>query len=143
MRHKSRDKRLGRSSAHLKAMQASLVCNLIAEKRIKTTLIKAKLVRRLAEKMVTLGRQGTLAARRRAAGILPRKKQVAELFDGLAPQFGARQGGYTRIVKLGRRASDGAEMAVLEWVDIPIPNKKKKKKEKSEKPEKAVAAAAA
>jgi len=111
-------------------MLASLVCNLIEEKRIKTTLAKAKQGRSLAEKMVTLGRKGTLAARRRAIAKLSQGKRVAKLFDEIIPQFDGRSGGYTRIVKLGRRGSDGSEMAVLEWIGILPPEKKKKKTDK-------------
>lgn len=128
VRHKKKDRKLGRSTSHRKAMMAAMVCNLIEEKRIKTTLPKAKEVRSVAEKMVTLGRKGTLAARRDAIARIRRKKYVAKLFDEIVPQFADRQGGYTRVIKLGRRRSDGSEMALLEWVGITVPNKKKKKK---------------
>lgn len=130
MRHGKRSKKLGRSSAHRRAMLASLVGALIGEKRIETTLAKAKEARRLAEKMVTLGRRGTLAARRRAVSVLRREDRVATLFGEIAPQFGERQGGYTRVIRLGRRRrGDGSERAVLEWVGIaPAPRKKRKKK---------------
>ncbi|MBT3294142.1 MAG: 50S ribosomal protein L17 [Verrucomicrobia bacterium] len=126
MRHKVRDKKLGRSSSHRKALMASLVCHLIEEKRIKTTLMKAKEARRVAEKMVTLGLKGTLAARRQAISILRRPERVATLFDDVAPQFKERPGGYTRITKLGQRRSDGSEMAILEWVGVAVPDKKRK-----------------
>jgi large subunit ribosomal protein L17 len=126
MRHQVRDKKLGRSSSHRKALMASLVCHLIEEKRIKTTLMKAKESRRVAEKMVTLGLKGTLAARRQAISTLRRPERVATLFDEVAPQFKDRPGGYTRITKLGQRRSDGSEMAILEWVDVEAPDKTRK-----------------
>jgi len=129
MRHRMNDTKLGRSSAHRKALLASLVCGLIEEKRIKTTLPKARLARSMAEKMVTLALKGTLAARRQAIAALRRPERVAELFDQVAPGFKDRNGGYTRIVKLGPRAGDCAEMALLEWVGTAAPEKKKKKAE--------------
>jgi large subunit ribosomal protein L17 len=126
MRHQVRDKKLGRSSSHRKALMASLVCHLIEEKRIKTTLMKAKEARRVAEKMITLGLKGTLAARRQAIATLRRPERVATLFDEVAPQFKDRPGGYTRITKLGQRRSDGSEMAILEWVGVEAPDKTRK-----------------
>ena len=128
MRHRKKTIKLGRTSAHRDALLASLVCNLILDRRIQTTLAKAKAARSLAEKMVTLGKRGTLAARRRAVAKLRRKDRVAILFSGIAPAFKDRQGGYTRIIKLGRRLGDNAEVALLEWVDYtPAPARKKKK----------------
>ncbi|MBN1558172.1 MAG: 50S ribosomal protein L17 [Lentisphaerae bacterium] len=125
------DKKLGRSAAHREALMASLVCNLIERKRIRTTLVKAKQARRVAERMVTLGKRGTLAARRRAAAVLHNPEAVRALFADVAPRFEERAGGYTRIVKLGRRNGDGAETAVLEWVgaEPPAPRKKRKQAE--------------
>ena len=110
---------------------ASLVCHLIDHKRIKTTLAKAKAARVLAERMVTLGKKAmldensSLAFRRQAISSLRQKKAVSELFDVVAPAFKDRAGGYTRISKLGRRSSDSSEMAILEWVDIVAPSRKK------------------
>jgi large subunit ribosomal protein L17 len=127
MRHRSGYKKLGRSSAHRSAMLAAVVCSLIEEKRVTTTLTKAKEARRLAERMVTLGRKGTLAARRQALATLHRETPVSALFDDISPRFEGRNGGYTRVVKLRRRSSDSSEMAILEWVDMEIPDKKKKK----------------
>lgn len=121
MRHKSRISKLGRSSAHQEALAASLVCNLISCKRITTTLPKAKVARSLAEKMVTLGRRDNLAARRRALSVLGQEGAVHELFATIVPQMEGRPGGYTRILKLGRRASDSSEMAILEWVAPDVP----------------------
>lgn len=141
MRHRRKSVRLGRKAPHRKELLASLVCNLIEEKRIKTTLAKAKLMRSLAEKMVTIGRAGTLAARRRAISILRQEKCVTKLLNDIVPEFSGRQGGYTRILKLGRRISDGSEMALVEWVGI-APADKKKKTRKLDEQTKAAAAKA-
>ena len=114
-------------------MLASLVCGLIKEKRIRTTLAKAKETRRMAERMVTVGRTAAqpgraLAARRRAIALLRHEEPVRRLLEDIVPKFEGRNGGYTRILKLGRRRSDGAEMALLEWVGIEVPDKRRKKK---------------
>lgn len=137
MRHRKKTLKLGRNSAHLKALLASLVCNLIDRERITTTLAKAKAARSMAEKMITLGRQGTLAARRRAISKLRQEKHVAKLFKDIVPRFDGRKGGYTRIVKMGRRMSDSSEMAILEWIGVAPPVRKKKKSEEKAKAEKA------
>lgn len=130
MRHKKDYKKLGRSSAHVKATISSLVCNLIEQKRVKTTLSKAKLAGRMAEKMVTLGRKGDLAARRLVISRLSTRPSVVPvLFNEIVPSMDGRKGGYTRVVKLGKRISDSSEMAVLEWVGVAVPDKRKKKKE--------------
>lgn len=123
MRHRRADTRLGRKSAHRKALLAALVCGLISRKRITTTLQKAKLARSAADKIVTLGRRGTLDARRQVTAALQQTLCVRELFDTIVPQLKDRQGGYTRIIKLGHRGGDGAEMALLEWVDVAAPVK--------------------
>ncbi|WP_372796202.1 50S ribosomal protein L17 [Pontiella sp.] len=117
MRHRKKTVKLGRTSAHRNELLANLVCALIDNKRIKTTAPKAKAARSLAEKMVTLGKKGTLAARRQAIATLKNEKSVKELFEAVAPTFESRNGGYTRIIKLGRRISDSSEMVILEWVD--------------------------
>ena len=117
MRHRKKTVKLGRTSAHRNELLANLVCALIDNKRIKTTHPKAKAARSLAEKMVTLGKKGTLAARRQAISTLKQTDSVKELFESVAPAFADRAGGYTRIVKLGRRISDSSEMVLLEWVD--------------------------
>jgi large subunit ribosomal protein L17 len=117
MRHRKKTVKLGRTSAHRNELLANLVCALIDNKRIKTTGPKAKAARCLADKMVTLGKKGTLAARRQAISTLKNEKSVKELFDTVAPCFESRTGGYTRIIKLGRRISDGSEMVLLEWSD--------------------------
>jgi large subunit ribosomal protein L17 len=117
MRHQKKTLKLGRTAAHRKALLANQVCSLIVHRRIKTTLAKAKAVRPLAERMVTLGKNGSLHARRNALSILRQKDAVKKLFDDIAQKSTNRNGGYTRIVKLGRRKSDSAPMAFLEWVD--------------------------
>jgi len=137
MRHLKRTAKLGRTSEHRNAMLVNLVSSLIKHKRVTTTLAKAKAARSVAEKMVTLGKKGTLHARRLAAARLraqgrsleqskeERKKWrqkedvVHILFDQIAPVFKDRNGGYTRIVKLGERRGDVAKMAILEWVEVP------------------------
>ncbi len=120
MRHRKKTVKLGRTTAHRDAMLANQVCSLIEHHRIKTTLAKAKAVRPLAEKMVTLGKRGDLHARRLAAGELGQKDAVKKLFSEIAPRAAARKGGYTRIIKLGPRASDSAPMAYIEWVDTVV-----------------------
>lgn len=119
MRHQKKTVKLGRSSSHRDALLANQVCSLIEHKRIKTTLAKAKAVRPLAEKMVTLGKRGDLHARRTAISYLHQKDIVKRLFDVIAPAASDRKGGYTRIIKLGPRQSDSALMAYIEWVDVP------------------------
>jgi large subunit ribosomal protein L17 len=133
MRHRKKTIKLGRTSEHRDALLASLVCNLITYKRITTTVAKAKAARPFAEKMVTLAKGGTLADRRRAISRLRRKDCVAALFSSVAPAFADRFGGYTRIVRIGRRPSDSSEMAILEWVNyVPTPPKKRRKKGEKE-----------
>src|ERR1700675_4274829 len=117
MRHQKKTVRLGRKAEHRKALLANQVCSLIEHRRIKTTLAKAKAVRPIAEKMVTLGKNGSLHARRTAFATLRQKNAVKKLFADIAPRSTDRNGGYTRIVKLGRRKSDSAPMAFIEWVD--------------------------
>ena len=107
-------------------MLAQLVCCLIEEKRIETTMARARAVRSLAEKMVTLARRGGLAARRKAIATLRRPPMVKALFEQIAPQCQDRSGGYTRIIKCGARRGDNAPMAILEWVSIAPVDKKKK-----------------
>ena len=120
MRHQKRTLKLGRTASHRKALLANQVCSLIEHQRIKTTLAKAKAVRPLAEKMVTLGKKGSLHARRTALATLRQKEAVRKLFDDIAPRAAERKGGYTRIVKLGARKSDSAPVAFIEWVDTPL-----------------------
>ena len=131
MRHRKNTVKLGRTSAQRAALFASLVSNLILAKRVKTTLPKARAAKRLADKMVTVGKQGTLAARRQALSFLKLEAAVAELFGAVAPAMKDRAGGYTRVIKLGKRMSDSSEMCLLEWVDF-VPKAPKAKAEKAE-----------
>jgi large subunit ribosomal protein L17 len=117
VRHQRAGKKLGRDSAHRKALYANLAGALIEHGRIKTTVTKAKAVKPLAEQMITLGRRGDLHARRQATAFLRSRDVVHHLFAEVAPRFKDRPGGYTRIVKLGPRPGDAAEMAYLELVD--------------------------
>lgn len=121
MRHHRSGKKLGRDSAHRKALYANLAASLIDHGRIKTTEAKAKAVRPIAEKMITLGRRGDLAARRQALAYLRTQEIVHKLFAEVGPRFADRNGGYLRIVKIGPRAGDGAEMAYLELIDYVPP----------------------
>ena len=117
MRHQHTGKKLGRDSAHRRALYANLACSLIEHGRIKTTEAKAKAVKPLAEQMITLGRRGDLAARRLAIAKLRSVDAVHILFSEVAPRFADRPGGYSRIVKIGPRSGDAAEMVYLELVD--------------------------
>jgi large subunit ribosomal protein L17 len=117
MRHRRSGRKLGRDAAHRKALYANLTSALIEHGRIRTTVAKAKEVRPIAEQMITLGRRGDLASRRRAIGYLRSHEIVHKLFAEVAPRFADRPGGYSRIVKLGPRQGDGAEMVYLELVD--------------------------
>ena len=120
MRHRKNNVKFGRSKAHREALVSMLVVGLIKAKSIRTTARKAKVARPLAEKLVTVARKGTLDARRRAAAALRDEAAAKELFEKIVPMMEGRQGGYTRIVKLGQRSNDGAEMAILAWVDSPV-----------------------
>jgi large subunit ribosomal protein L17 len=112
-------KKFGRSTAHRKALMKSLVTNLILAESIKTTLPKAKEARKDADRMVTIARRGGVAARRLAASRLQQPKAVQKLFDKIMPAMEGRNGGYTRIIKLGARKGDAAEMCILQWVTAP------------------------
>jgi large subunit ribosomal protein L17 len=120
MRHLKRTAKLGRTGQHRNAMLANLVCSLIKHKRVTTTVAKAKAARSVAEKMVSLGKSGTLHDRRLAAARLHQEDAVKILFDEIAPVQKARPGGYTRIIRLNQRQGDAAERAILEWVDLPV-----------------------
>jgi large subunit ribosomal protein L17 len=119
MRHLKRTAKLGRTGEHRNAMLANLVCSLIKHKRVQTTLAKAKAARSVAEKLVTLGKSGTVHDRRLAVARLHSEDAAKTLFQDLAPVFKARSGGYTRIVRLNQRQGDAAELAILEWVELP------------------------
>jgi len=139
MRHLKRTAKLGRTSTHRNAMLANLVCSLIKHKRVTTTLAKAKAARSVAEKIVTLGKRGTMQSRRLVSARLHTHGPTVQLtkderqkwrqsedvlrilFDDIAPAFKERNGGYTRIVKLEQRPGDSAQKAILEWVDYTAP----------------------
>src|SRR4051794_17059603 len=142
MRHKKKTIKLGRTAEHRRALLANQVCALIEHQRIKTTLAKAKAVRPLAERMVTLGKNGSIHARRTALAVLRQKSAVKKLFDDISQWSAERNGGYTRIVKLGARKSDSARMAFIEWVDAeqlaeekPSKETKAKRKEAEAEPQ--------
>jgi large subunit ribosomal protein L17 len=118
MRHGKAGKKLGRDSAHRKALYSNLAGALITHGRIETTEAKAKAVRPYAEKLITLGKRGDLHARRLAMAELRSNDVVHHLFSDVAPRFADRNGGYTRIVKLGPRLGDAANMAIIELVDF-------------------------
>src|SRR5436190_8718923 len=145
MRHQKKTLKLGRTAEHRKALLANQVCSLIQHERIKTTLAKAKAVRPLAEKMVTLGKKGSLHARRTALAVLRQKDAVRLLFEEIAPRAASRNGGYTRLLRLGARKSDAAPIAFIEWVDAPLAVEEPLHDEKAKKvkPDKEKAAAEA
>ncbi len=120
MRHLKRTAKLGRTGEHRNAMLSNLVCSLIIHKRVTTTLAKAKAARSVAEKMVTLGKGGTIHHRRLAVARLHQEDVVKVLFNEIAPAQKERRGGYTRIVKLNQRQGDASQRAILEWVDLPM-----------------------
>ncbi len=138
MRHRKSIEKLNRTAAHRKATLANLSAALFERKHIQTTEAKAKATRRFSERLITLAKQGTVHARRIALKRLRQRKVVKILFDEIAPQYTERPGGYTRVVKLGQRSGDGADMAVLELVGFDMASKKKKEKqEKTEAKKKA------
>jgi large subunit ribosomal protein L17 len=120
MRHRVRGRKLGRTTAHRKALFRNQLTALFTHDRIVTTLAKAKELRPLAERMVTLAGTGTLPARRKVLTMVPDKEVVRRLFDEIAPRFTDRPGGYTRVMRLGRRRGDGAELAIIEFVDYEL-----------------------
>ena len=117
MRHAKQGRKLGIDSSHRKAMLGNLVCSLVEHGRIKTTASKAKEARPLAEQMITLGKRGDLHARRQALARLRSNDVVHALFTDVAPRFAGRPGGYTRIIRIGPRPGDAAEMVYLELVE--------------------------
>jgi large subunit ribosomal protein L17 len=119
MRHRSKTVKLKRNASQRRALLANLACNLIEHGRIKTTLGKAKALRPVAEKLITLAKRDDLHSRRLAIAFLRQKETVKKLFAETAPASKDRQGGYCRITKLGARMSDSAPMAIIEWVDRP------------------------
>jgi large subunit ribosomal protein L17 len=117
MRHRKKTLKLGRKTEHRHAMLANLVCSLIDHNRVTTTVSRAKAAQPLADKMVTLGKKGTLHHRRQAVAALGQPIAVKKLFGQIAPQFKERAGGYTRVVRLGNRHGDAAPTAILEWTE--------------------------
>src|SRR5437764_1568860 len=140
MRHLKRTAKLGRTGEHRNAMLANLVCSLIKHKRVTTTLAKAKAARSVAEKLVTLGKSGTIHDRRLAVARLHQEEAVRILFNEIAPTQKERRGGYTRIMRLNQRQGDAAQKAILEFVDVPVEAAPAPEPEKSEtKPAEATA----
>ena len=136
MRHQKAGRKLGRNASHRSALYRNLVRELLARDRIETTDEKAKEVRRYADRMVTLGKRGTLAARRRAIAFLRDPKVVHRLFDDVAPRFAERPGGYTRVVKLGTtRVGDAAKLSMIELTGTSesVESDKKRKRRRSKK----------
>jgi len=135
MRHRKRTAKLGRTSEHRNLMLSNMVCSLILHGRVTTTLAKARAARSVAEKMVTLGKRGSLHDRRLAISRLHQADAVHFLFEEIAPQHKERPGGYTRIIKKHQRQGDAADVAILEWVTEALPqDPKKAKKAKATKP---------
>lgn len=133
MRHLVSGKKLGRDSAQRKALLRNQVTSFLEKERIRTTLSKAKATKPIAEKMITLAKANTLHARRQALQVIYKRDVVKKLFDEIGPRFMERPGGYTRIIKLGPRMGDGAEMAILELVGTEFKKKEKKKESLKEK----------
>jgi large subunit ribosomal protein L17 len=143
MRHLKRTAKLGRTGEHRNAMLANLVCSLIKHKRVTTTLAKAKAARSVAEKLVTLGKKDTIHARRLVAARLHQEDATKILFSEIAPAQKDRNGGYTRIVKMHQRQGDASQLAILEWVDMPLAGEAPTEKSEETKPEKEEKAAEA
>ena len=136
MRHRKGYRKLGRGPAHRRATLRNLVTNLLERERITTTLVRAKALQPLAEKMITLGKRDTLHARRQAAAFLLHPPVVKKLFSTLAPRFADRPGGYTRIVRAGWRRGDAGDVAIIELLGSELkPKVKKEKKAKQAEPE--------
>jgi large subunit ribosomal protein L17 len=117
MRHRVAGVKLGRTTAHRRALLRNLVTALLEHEAVRTTDAKAKELRRWGDRMITLGKSGTLHARRRAATIIQRRSVLKKLFDEIAPRYGSRNGGYTRVVKLGTRHGDAAPLSLVELVE--------------------------
>jgi large subunit ribosomal protein L17 len=136
MRHLKRTAKLGRTGTHRNRMLANLVCSLIKHRRVTTTLAKAKAARSVAEKMITLGKAGTLHDRRLASARLHQDEAAVQtLFNEIAPTQKERHGGYTRIIRLNQRQGDAAKMVILEFVDVPVPESPAPPEKASEKSE--------
>ena len=136
MRHRARSRKLGRTSAHRLAMYRNMVTSLLEHDRIETTDAKAKEVRRIADRMITLGKRGSLHARRRALRVIRRREVAARVFDELAERYKNRPGGYTRVLKLRNRVGDAAPMSIVELVEadpVSKPEKDEGRKKASKK----------
>ncbi|OGW00968.1 MAG: 50S ribosomal protein L17 [Nitrospinae bacterium RIFCSPLOWO2_01_FULL_39_10] len=138
MRHLKQGVKLGRTTSHRKALFRNIVTSLLRYEKIETTLAKAKELRRVADRMVTLGKKGTLSDRRRAAEYVKDKDIVRKLFDAIAKRYAERKGGYTRIYKIGVRRGDAAKMAVIELVDRDVSAEPKRRLKHVEREEKSV-----
>lgn len=138
MRHRKSGNRLGRNTSHRKAMMRNMVTSFLNCEKITTTDARAKELRKLVEKLITLARRGDLHARRLALQFVRDSKTVAKLFDDIAPRYTDRPGGYTRIIKLGHRAGDNASLSMIELVEAEFTAKPKKKKAPSKEVVKAV-----
>ena len=135
MRHRKKGRQLGRQTKHRGALFRNLVTSLLDQERIETTGAKAKEIRGFTDRMITLGKEGTLPARRRALGFLRSKAVVSKLFSDVATRFKDRSGGYTRIIKTRRRIGDAAEMVAIELVSRQEPAIKKKSDARTAQPE--------
>ncbi|MBW2452392.1 MAG: 50S ribosomal protein L17 [Deltaproteobacteria bacterium] len=136
MRHRKSGKRLGRNTSHRKAMMRNMVTSLFDHEKITTTDARAKELRKVAEKLITMAKRGDLHSRRMALEVVRDKQVVAKLFETIAPRYQKRPGGYTRIIKLGHRAGDNAALSIIELVEEEFTPKPKKKapKQKAETP---------
>ena len=134
MRHLNQGRKLSRTSAHRKALFKNLVLALTQHDRIRTTDAKAKELRRYADRMVTLGKQGDLAARRHAFAFMQSRDAVKKLFDEIAPRYKDRAGGYTRVVKFGFRRGDAAQLSIIEFTGLEekAPTRKRPRRKKEE-----------
>ena len=130
MRHRKKQGKLGRDSAHRKALLRNLVTSFLDRERIETTDAKAKELRRIADRMITLGKRGSLHARRQALSVIRSREVTAKVFDELADRFRGRPGGYTRVLKVRRRAGDAAPMSIIELVEGEAPEVAKKAEKK-------------
>lgn len=129
MRHMKRGKKLGRNASHRKALMRNMAVSLFRHERIETTEAKAKVLKSFAERIITLAKRGDLHARRLVATDINDKQMVQKLFQDLGPRFAERNGGYTRVLKLGHRKGDAAPMALIELTDTEVFEKKKQEKE--------------
>ena len=136
MRHLKKGNHLGRTASHKKALMRNMAAQVIEHKEIKTTLAKAKELRKYVERMITYGKRGSVHHRRLAFKFLQNKEAVTALFEEIAPAYEDRNGGYTRIIKLGNRKGDNAEISIIQLVGFEVSAEEKKAKEKKAKPSK-------